>query len=330
MSENLDDYLDGVILSDRAILERVDEYTLLTYYLGYEPELGTKYQSPVRDANNYDSSGSFSLYTPASKKANNEYLWKDNGTGNTGNIFKLVGLLHGVRDKSKVLRIIDRDFSLGFSSGEPIEYQIKPVPKPQPMESSEIAVKSKAFKERDFRYWLQFAITEPTLKMYNVTSLELYWLYKNSKYPKVPRGLAYAYRIWSRYKLYQPDAKPAEKFRNNFTDKHIEGFCQLRYDRDLLIISKANKENMMFREFGYESVASHSENNLLSPEAMKYLETKYKHIVVWYDNDGKHLADKYPYDKIYVPIESGEKDPTDYCKRYGPEAAYKMINQLLK
>lgn len=329
----MDDFLEGVILSDKAILERVDEYALYSYYLDYEPELGAKYQSPVRDQRNTDEISSFSVFPTSSKKADNEYLWKDNGTGQTGNIFRLVGILHGVKDKDKIYRIIDRDFGLGLSSGTPINYQIKSQKKPVYRGQCSITVKSRPFRQSDLDWWLEFGITERTLNRYNTSAVEMFWLYKDQKHPKVPADPCYSYRIWSKYKLYRPKAKNREdKFRNNFTSRHIEGFCQLRYQSDLLIISKSNKENMMFDEFGYESVASHSESNIISPHALKFFESKYKNIVVWYDNDGKHQADKYPdyYDRVFVPTESGEKDPTDFRRRYGEEATYKLITQLLK
>jgi hypothetical protein len=330
MEDSLDDFLEGSILSDMAVLERVDEYTLYTYYLGFKPELGLKFSSPVRANSNQDTVGSFSIYPPASKKARNEYLWKDNGTGQTGNIFKLVGLLHNTSKHEDILRIIDRDFKLGFSHGEPVQYQMNKVTAPIFRGMSEIRIKSRDFRRTDLEYWMQFGITRATLIAYNVTAVEMYWLFADQKYPKTTPDPCYAYRIWSKYKLYRPKAlDKGDKFRNNFTEKHIEGFTQLKYDQDLLIITKSLKDVMMLREFGYEAVASHSESNILPQDALNYFQAKYKRIVVWYDNDGKTQADKYPYQKIYVPVESGEKDPTDYYKRYGAEATQLLITQLL-
>lgn len=328
--ESLDDYLEGAILSDKAILERVDEYALYSYYLGFAPELGPKFKSPVRDNADPDTTSSFSLFPDGLKKTEYEYMWKDHGTGNSGNIFKMIGLIHGIKNKDDVYRIIDRDFELGFLENLPIEHKIISTYIPEPKFVCDIHIKSRPFKEKDFNYWSQYGITEQTLALYNVKAVELFWLLKQQKHPKAPGDLCYSYRIWSKHKIYRPyAANKDDKFRNDYTSRHIEGFCQLKFQTDTLIITKSNKDNMMFHEFGYESVASHSENNLLSAQALSYLESKYKNIVVWYDNDGKHLADKYPYDKVYVPLESGEKDPTDFRKRYGEEATLKLIQQLI-
>ncbi len=329
--DSLDDYLEGVVLSDKAILERVDEYALYTYYLGFEPELGPKFPSPIRPKADPDTTSSFSVFPTSSKKADNEYIWKDHGTGQKGNVFMMIGLMHGIRDKDTIYRVIDRDLQLGFGSNTPINHRITPVQKPIYRGSCDIKIKSRPFQKKDLDYWKQFGITEPTLKTYNVSAVDLFWLYKEQVHPKAPSDLCYAYRVWSKHKLYRPYARNKDdKFRNDFTERHIEGFCQLKFQSDTLIITKSNKDNMLFNQFGYESVASHSENNLLPPNALKLFESKYKNIVVWYDNDGKHLGDKYPYDKVYVPLESGEKDPSDYRKRYGEEATYKLIKSLIK
>lgn len=330
MEDSLDDFLEGSILSDMAILERVDEYTLYTYYLGFKPELGPTFSSPVRSRDNPDSNGSFSIFPVSSKKARNAYLWKDNGTGQVGNIFKLVGILHCVTSHVDILRIIDRDFKLGFSTGEPIQYQMAKIVAPPHRGYADIRVKSRPFRLADLKYWAQFGITESTLNRYLVTSVEMVWLFEDQKSPKMPRDLCFAYRIWSKYKIYRPQAPDkSDKFRNNFNEMHVEGFTQLRYKSDLVIITKSLKDVMMFYELGYEAVASHSESNILSEKVLRYLESKFKRIVVWYDNDGKTQADKYSYQKVYVPIESGEKDPSDFYKRYGKEATQSLITQLL-
>ena len=35
-------------VTEQLILERVDEYSLYCYYMGYEPIIGKKYHSPLR------------------------------------------------------------------------------------------------------------------------------------------------------------------------------------------------------------------------------------------------------------------------------------------
>ena len=330
MSSDLDDFLEGAILSEQAILERVDEYSLYCHYLGFAPQFGVKFRSPIRRGRDIDSNSSFSVFPVTVKMAKNQYLWKDAGIGMTGNVFRLVGLLHDCNRVDDVYRIIDRDFNLGFSNGSPIDYKLKPVHIPEPYVKSDIRVKSKTFTKRELAYWGSFGITLQTLKHFNVTSVDCYWLYTDQMYPKSHRDFCFAYRIWSKYKLYRPHApNKDDKFRNDFTENHIEGFCQLKYESDLVVVTKSLKDVMMLYEYGIEAVASHSESNILPQKVLDYLHSKYKHVVIWYDNDGKTQADKYEEPKVYVPIESGEKDPSDYRRTYGDLATKVLISNTL-
>jgi hypothetical protein len=56
---------------------------------------------------------------------------------------------------------------------------------------------------------------------------------------------------------------------------------------------------------------------------------RYKNIVTLFDNDEKHKAAKYPFKMLQVPLESGQKDITDYCAVYGVEQTVKLIKELL-
>jgi hypothetical protein len=81
---------DDPWINEDDILERVDEYTLYCHYLGFEPQLGMKYTSPIRvRADQYDDFASFGMFTSRTKKCV-EYMWKDQGLGIHGDIFDLV------------------------------------------------------------------------------------------------------------------------------------------------------------------------------------------------------------------------------------------------
>lgn len=329
-SSDLDDYLEGVLLSERAILERVDEYSLYCHYLGFKPSYGVKFKSPIRNGSDVDSNSSFSIFPTTKILAEHKILWKDNGNGKSGNVFTLIGLLHDCKDPDKIYRIIDRDFNLGFGNGAPIEYKLKPIAIPDPYVQANIRVKSKPFTQRELAYWASFGISKSTLEYFNVTSVDCYWSYDDQRYPKSHGDMCFAYRIWSKYKLYRPLAKnKADKFRNSFTEKHIEGFCQLKRESKLVVVTKSLKDVMVFYEYGIEAIASHSESNILPQFVLDYLHAHYEHVVIWYDNDGKTQAEKYEEPKVYVPIESGEKDPSDYRRRYGHEATHQLIYSTL-
>jgi hypothetical protein len=329
---DLEDVVNRFILSDTAVLERVDEWTLYCRYLGFQPTLRTRYRSSIRTGNS-DDSPSFSIF--ASNMSDREYAWKDSGgRGTAGEIFKLIQLLHAYPTVREAWQKVDVDFKLGFGSKEPkqgkIVQYIPPVDCP-----SHIAIKSKPHGDKELAYWLKFGIDSEQLKRYQVSNIDLYWLAKEQQGGTTPQSkLCFAYQIMGRYQLYQPFAPKDKKFRNNLTDRDLHGFHQLKFEQDTLIITKARKDvmclDMLSKEIGAEFVAPRSETTLIAPEYLRYLETKYKRIFVLFDNDGKHRATDYPYPNREIPIESGTKDPAEFREKFGRAETIYAIKNLIK
>lgn len=320
--------MDEFLLNEEDILQHVDEYTLYCHYLGFTPDIHMKYNSPIRLDDNDPSFGIF----PSRYIAGREYLWKDQAKGLHGDIFKLVRLILEMRwgscSRYKALAHIKAEFGLGpaLSDSPPVVIQ-RYVPVPQsPML---IKVKSKPMDAADLRFWKQFNIDQVLLDMYNVRSISCYWTYAEQSIPRFPKVLGYSYYIGGKYKLYFPLDKKEFKFRNDMTQEQLEGFDQLKYDQELLVITKSLKDVMTLRSFGYEAVAPRGESILVPSEFLRFFEGKYKRIVLLFDNDGKHRAEEYSYQKVWIPKESGEKDLSDFCKHYGPQASQELLKQLL-
>ena len=105
---------------------------------------------------------------------------------------------------------------------------------------------------------------------------------------------------------------------------------------DLIIIQKSLKDVMLLYEFGIPSVAPNSENVFLSDEKLMKLKSKFKRIIVWYDNDtpGKAYLEKikkeHPeLDYFYIPEDFKEKDFSDFYKKYGKDEATKFLNKYI-
>ena len=204
---------------------------------------------------------------------------------------------------------------------------------PPPAEPVEFRVKSRPLmRPQDLLFYQQFGISLPTLGRYFTTSLECWWASTNYNIPRWPRGLCFAYRVGSRYQIYQPDADKNWKFRTSLRhEEDVMGLQQLRGRFELLIITKSMKEVMMFDEFGIDAVACASENTPIPQWFFDKVASRYKRVIIWMDNDGKESSEKfYPnYTRVYVPIISKEKDPTDFHKHYGHEDTGRMIKQVL-
>ena len=311
------------------ILERVDEYSLYCYYMGYEPIIGKKYHSPLRKG---DDDPSFVIFERkyCTGYLTTEYLWKDQAMNLRGpqDIFSFIQFQYGFQTRQEALYQICKQFNLGGAicnceSIKPLDYII-----PKYVEPIEIAIRSCAFSRRDLAYWKNINVNEQILKAYNTTAIDCYWLTAKQQIPKYPHGLGYAYRINTKYQLYFPFQEKRKKFRNNWDNTCIPGLQQLCKD-DLLIVTKAYKDMLCIRSFGYDVVAPKGENIMLPEKFIAYASKKYKQVVTLFDNDGKHKAQCYPWPQLQVPLESGKKDITDYCVHYGIKATVDLIKQLL-
>ena len=316
----LEEYEASNPLSESVLLEDIDEYEIYKFYLGFYPELRTGYNSPLRKG---DESPSFSLFTNLSGPC--EYRWKDSGYkgGLHGDIFKLVKIMFNLSSNVQAIKKIRQDINkedYGITSGK-IILMDRPIDKGQTI----ITVKSKEWTEEGLKFWTSYGITKATLDYFNVT--EVKWFQMNAT-QIFPRELCFAYREMSKYQIYQP-YNPDYKFRNNYDDKIVMGFHQLKYKQDTLIITKSKKDVMALYEAGFESCAARSENTIIPTPFLNYFDTKYSRKIVLFDNDMKGSEDIYWDKKIYIPISTGCKDFSDFTKKYGVEVGKKLINSLI-
>ncbi len=309
------------ILSEEEILERVDEYSLYSFYLGFEPLIGAKYSSPLRDGDLRHSFGVFvkkyGLPTP------HDFLWKDAGmrAPNFGDIFFLVQKMYGLETRFEALLKVCADF--GFVEGFDVDKVLVKTPKFK--EPSHIRIKSKPFSVAELAWWRKYNVTEEILNEYHVSSVDYYFLYDSQLEPWYPKASMYAYRIFNKYQLYSPNPK---FFVMDWTDVCIPGFEQLK-GTDLLIITKSVKDIMCLRSLGYDSMAPKAENNIPDQLFLEYCKNRYKRVVTLFDNDGKTSEHLYPFEHIQVPLTTGTKDITDYCALYGPTKTLNLLNNLL-
>lgn len=312
-----------MITSYEELLERVDEYSLYRFYLGFSPELDMSYRSPIREG---DLNPSWSLF-PSKYIKNREFMWKDKGGGGChGDVFKLVRMLFGYTNMWQVLARIKGDFDLGPKQENKERVIRYSAPTPSP--GVDIRIKSRAFDRFDLNWWKNWNVTKSILEEYKAYALKYYWKYIHQDNPMTPKDPSYAYNVMGKYKLYFPFERAGYRFRTDMTDLELEGFMQLRYDTPLLVITKSMKDIMCLRSFGYDAVSPRGESTLIPGEFLSHFEEKYQHIVTLFDNDGKHKAAAYSYPELHIPITSGQKDPTDFCKRYGPKETGVLLHQL--
>jgi len=323
-------------LTDESVLQLVSELDIFKYYLGEEALEMRPINSPIRR----DNVPSFSLFF-ASKA--NQYFFKDFGTGETGNCFKLVQLMYGGSYLNAVEKVT---YDLGLSDVNST-YKFKKLDLndieriKKRSEQTNLQIKSKAPTVLDKAFWSQFAITPEVLNKYNVKTVDLIFI--NNKIIK-PAKYCYAYLEFKdknpTYKIYQP-YNEKYKFMNNNDYSVWEGWTQMPIVGDKLIITSSRKDVMsIVSTTNYPAVALQSEGVLPKDQVVEELKNRFKEIFIFYDNDytkqenkgrvyGKKLSEKFNLPQIEIPSILESKDYSDLVKNKGKEIAIQVLNTLI-
>ena len=342
----LEEYLNENLLTKANVLKYIDEYDIYSKYIGSELELYTKYSSPLRTG---DDDPSFSIYY--SKYNKDTIMFKDQSTGNSGDVFKFMRHLMGEGDSlahiKTVLLQINSDFNLELGEdtetrGEFIPQLIETRPLRRDPTTIEVTAHSEETEEY-LNYWEFLEIPKKVRDKYYCSNVAVIH-FINEVHLSVPaRSMCVSYEIAGFYKTYQPFEDRKYKFRNNFPPGWVEGALQLSYKSNFCIITKSSKEIMfLYAHFGWEAVAGTSENSMISDYYMRTtLHEKYERVFIWLDNDDagrvaqQRYLDKYEW---LEPIVFGDfledSDPTDLfsrMKRQGDkEAALAYLRHLIE
>lgn len=332
-------------LSTENILKYIDDYSIYSHYIGKELELGTRYSSPIRKG---DDNPSFSLFQGRDGKI----FFKDHATTFKGDVFNFVRILMSDGNPNEipfpcVLQQIDNDFNLGLyteNSNLPkliLKKILSDIPK---KEKYSISITSKLPSIQFINYWKEkYDIEQPVLNLYNCKEVEtLHYISSNNHKVITPKTLCISYQIGGRFKIYFPFECKANKFKNDFPQNWVEGMLQLKYDNDFIIITKAMKEVMFFRQhFDWDTVAGKSETTMIPKHLMDKLFKSYKHVFIWLDKDKTGIEAQNKYIEKYpglipltYPEHVQEKDVTDryeFLKKTGlAKIALQEIDKIVK
>lgn len=321
------------LLEESTILERVDSYSIYAYYIEFEPELGKAYNSPIRKD---DEVPSFSLF-----EYNNKIFFKDHALGESGTVFKFIKLLYSYKTLLEVYSKINIDFELDLIGGIKLPKNNKKATIVNSFKrNSFIGIKINSKKQNSQKYidfWKLLDIQKLVLEMYHVTEPDtIVMQYIERQKPFYPRELTIAYRIKYKYQIYFPFKLKGKKFINNYPEGYVLGYEQLTYKNNFLIITKANKEIIFFRQhFDWDTISGKSETTLVPKNIMIEMLQKFKTIFIWLDNDvaGQKAQNKYL--ELYpflIPIyhEVKQKDPTDfYVQALNKQKALNEIKILI-
>lgn len=331
-------------LTTTNILSKINDENIFRFYCKSLKNIGEHFNSELRDDKN--ASCMISYY--------NDKLWyKDFGLANQKAVdcFGYVMLKYNVTFM-QALGLINLDFNLGLQTY--IEYP----PSLNYLGLSDNLVLTvpggtdgfarKGLKtivpiyrdwlEIDVKYWKHRYYADQTrLKFFEIHPISA--MIVNDKVVKVQMP-TYNYLVDKEQgidivKIYSPFSKKY-KWISNCKAYHYLGYNQLPWFGSNIIITKSLKDVVVLSLFGLPAIAPQSEAQVISQEMYEKLRKRFDNFYILYDNDragvdgAKQTVETFNKIKpIFIPIDSGVKDISDYIDRYRYKATEKLIKQLI-
>jgi len=310
---------DAFNITKDRVLNKISEYDIFGLYLGFNPTVGNLYISPLRKDNN----PSFGLFYA---RGNRTLLFKDLGTGESGDCFKFAALILGVPIKTAIRQIYNdvviKKVSYKATKKVPIKNYIK----------LDIVLDTIPYSTEGLIFWDEFGISQETLEKYNVKQIKRFWVNGVEKWLSTGSKPMFAYILYSKVKIYRPFYKQS-KFYTNCTSTDLQGWEQLDYSNDTVYITKAYKDVMLLHELGHSAIAPNGEGHSIPEKALKLLREKFKRVVILYDRDlpGLKSARKLwnenrDFDFMFMPRQTA-KDLSDFYKAYGKELTIQILSE---
>lgn len=324
------DYTIEPKITKEFLLSKNNEETYMSYYLGIPIKKGL-FKSPLRSDNHVTCSF-------FKGKSGNLYF-KDFASGQCLTFEGVVMEKYNC-SYHEALKIIARDF--GYTKDSTVKkIQIKIQPKFEEEKQTFIQIEAKDFSEYELKWWEGFGITKDILHKFRVFSCKTVFLNGNIFAQSAQHCPIYGYYFGKKenieqWKIYIPSRKEF-RFINNVSIKNIQGYKQLPKQGKLLIITKSLKDCMTLYSFGIPAIAPSSESTFISDKLLKELKSRFKYIVVMYDNDLpgirglRKIRKNFP-ELIYfwIPRKYEAKDISDFYKKYGRKKTQEFIINYLK
>lgn len=316
---------DTTNITKDYLLSKNSQETYLTYYLGLPIKKGL-FRSPLRS----DKKPTAAFY----KNKHGDVIFKDFGSDFSGNFIAVVMEKYKV-SYYKALKIIANDF--GYIEDPKLVRCDKPIEISNVVfnetKNADIRVQIQDFTKEELKWWLNFGITEKTLKKFKVFSCATVWLNGYVFTKSTSAHPVYGYyrgkdkngnELW---RIYLPNHRSKEpRFLSNWKKTMLQGAKQLPKEDKLLVITKSLKDCMTLYELGITAIAPNSENLFVTEAQYNKLKQRFKKIVIFYDNDLAGISNMNKFRKqfpdiipFWIPRKYGCKDVSDFVDKYGIE-----------
>ena len=314
-------------LSIEAILSRISEYDIFRFYMPHRDwKINRVTYSPFRSENN----PSFMIGNELGYLMFIDYA----DTSKRGDCFNFVQMLHNLPSTSDALKMIDRDFGLGLSSGIITgEYKKIIAEYKQPeieKRYSLIQVKVRKFTQEELDYWAQYHQDIQDLRDNNIYSIKELYLNKQ-RFPLSDNELRFGYLYEGQYwKIYRPFANKKHKWMpNNVPITVMDGKENIK-DCSVAFINKSKKDYMVMKKIFPCSCAVQNEGlACFSHENVEYLKANSDRQILSFDADdvgvqnSKQITEMFDFEYANVPrqyLAEGIKDWADLARVHGLKA----------
>jgi len=323
------------MLNKDELLRRTNNgLDVFKHYISTQWKTGRNFLNPLYE----DRKASCNVYFD---RHSGVYRIKDFGNDEySGDCFFFVGKLKGLdcnngADFIEILKIIDRDMSLGLGESESSYTAQRTMPQSkqpilEPAQSKPYNISQQKYTQKELDFWLQSGITPEILKIYKAVSLkEFRSVNKDDKpffYTSSENEPIFGYMGKRFVKIYRPFSQVRFLYGGNIGENYCFGLEQLPAKGDTLFITGGEKDVMSLAVHGFHAICFNSETSIIPTGIIYKLTFRFKHIVLLYDTDKtgiesaiKHekALSEYGVKRLILPLsgEKKDKDVTDYfCK----------------
>lgn len=305
-------------IDSNFVLSNIEDSIIFYAYFG-EFELGKIYASVFRE----DRNPSTGFYLSSS----NKLIYNDISTGEKLDCFAFVAKKYGLT-YSQAIKKIAEDFGLvGNNKIFSKEELLEKVANAKNKVEKEIKIKPDDWTDTYLKFWEQFYITKKELIENDVFPVKTLYI-NDIAIPNYSKNVRYAYLLKYKDKVYKKIYQPFGdvRFVGNIPIYIPFGVFDLPYKSDTLIITKAQKDRIIFKKYFTDVIAIQNESAAaLRDSLISYLKNKYKKIYINCDSDTAGInAMRLFKEKGLIPlmlpkvlVKEGIKDVADFVKTYG-------------
>lgn len=317
-------------ITKEFLLSKNSEETYMSTYLGV-PVGRNLVRNPLR--NDKNPTASFH------RNSSGELIFHDFGTRFHENFIGVVMAKFHLSYK-EALRKIAEDFGYVKTTRPLIKIKHSDVVIQEKQETI-IQIAPREFTAKELSWWESFGVSQSTLKKYKIFACQDIFLNGNYFGSSSEYNPMYGYYCGKKngvelWRIYMPKKK-TYRFLSNTPKSFIQGSKQLPDSGDLLVITKSMKDCAALYELGIPAIAPCSEVLFISKVQLQALKKRFKHIIVFYDNDSagiqsmRRIKKENPDLKFFwIPRKYGAKDTSDFIKKYGKEHTKECIEKLIE